>query len=132
MEENKFEYKGEKLSFRWDSAERILYINTWGTHTEADAKVMKEKIDEFLEKFSEFGTINILVDIANYDKTELGARKIYTEIFKYSREGFIAVCGMNMIAKLVTGFMVAAAGRKDIKFFSSVEDGLKWLKSRNK
>ena len=130
MEENNFEYKGEKFSFHWSPEERILYINTWGSHTEVDAKGMKEKIDEFLEKFSGLGTLNILVDITGYNKTEFGARKVYTEIFKYPRKCFLAVCGVNMIAKLVTGFMMAAAKRGDIKFFTSTKDGLKWLKGK--
>ena len=134
MDRKELQYKGEKYSLRWDSQERILFLKTWGAHNKEDAEEYVTKFDEFLGEFSEaeLGLINILVDALGITKVDHQARRVYTKSTKeHPQPANVAVCCGNIILRVMAGFITAvAAKRVNIKFFATVEDGIRWLKSK--
>jgi len=58
-------------------------------------------------------------------------RKIYIEFGKKAKAEKIAIFGLNTLQRVVAAFIMKAIGKsniKKIKFFSTKEEALKWLK----
>jgi hypothetical protein len=129
MDTNELKHKGEKFSIHWDPNERILFTEMWGAHNKKDAEEYRAKFKEFLEKIPGTASVCQLYDLSKQKKTDHEARRIYTEISKYPRAGTSAICGANILIRVVTNFIATATGRKNsIKSFAAVEEGLKWLR----
>jgi hypothetical protein len=126
MEELK--YTGEKFSIYWDSQEEILFVDMWGEHKKEDAEEYKAKFEEFANKIPSGKPIQILVDVSKQTKSDNEARKIYTEVSKRPRSGNSAICGANIMVRVIAAFIATATNRKNIKVFAKKEEGLKWLK----
>jgi hypothetical protein len=130
MDKNKFEYKGEKFSIRWDPKDEILFETMWGSHNKKDAEEYRDKFYEFAKMIPKTNPIKILVDVSKQDKSDSEARRIYNEVSKHPRSGPSAICGTNVVVRLIAAFISTATRRKDIKCFANVEEGVKWLKSK--
>lgn len=128
MDTNELQYKGEKFSIRWDSNEEILFTEFWDEHEKKDAEEYKSKFEEFAGKIPGTEPLRILADVSRQAKTSNEARRIYNEVSKHPRSGISAICGANIMIRVVTAFIVAATRRKNIKSFATVKEGLKWLK----
>lgn len=128
MNTNELKYKGEKFSIRWDSNEEILFTGFWDEHEKKDAEEYKSKFEEFAEKIPGTEPLRILADVSRQTKTSNEARRIYNEVSKHPRSGISAICGANIMIRVVTAFIIAATRRKNIKSFATVEEGLEWLK----
>jgi len=128
MDSEELSYKGEKFTIRWDPKEEILFEEMWGHHTIKDAEDYLAKFKEFCEKIPGTDPLKILVDVSKQEKTDSDARRVYTEASSHPRSGRSAICGPNIIIRLIAGFISTALGRKNIKTFASAKEGLKWLK----
>jgi hypothetical protein len=128
IDKNKFEYKGEKFSIRWDPKDEILFVTMWGSHTKKDAEEYRDKFYEFAKMIPGKKPIYQLFDVSKQDKSDSEARRIYNELSKNARAGNAAICGANVVVRLIAAFISTATRRKDIKLFSTTQEGVKWLK----
>lgn len=78
MNAKEFKYKRENFSISWNSKEKILFIDTWGTHDKKVAELFMAKFDEFYKKFLKPESALILIDSSKLIKTNHEARRIYT------------------------------------------------------
>jgi hypothetical protein len=132
MDRKEFKRKGKKFSLSWDSQERTLFLKMWGAHNKEDAEEFVTSFDKFLGKFPETKMINILVDALGITKVDHRARRVYTKSTKeHPQPANVAICCGNIILRVMAGFITTVSARKvNVKFFATVEDGVKWLKSK--
>lgn len=133
MAENNFEYKGENFSISWNSKEQILFIETLGVHDKKITEMFITKFREFYKRFAKPELVTkILVDSSKLIKTNHEARRIYTKQVKtFLGAAKIAICGANTVIRVVSNFLLGTViKRKNIKvkFFTTTNEGLKWLK----
>lgn len=149
-EENKEKFKV------WKIDDKIIAGKFWGDQNEEDAKnfiismyklnVPKEKLEEltnridllkrietikdFVEEINNFipNETDILIDASKGGKSSSEARKIYVEFARTIKKGRVAIFGTKTLIKVIASFVVGAAGRENVKFFSTEEESLRWLK----
>ena len=128
------EHKGENFSMRWDQKEEILFIESWGRHTEKIAKEFCFNLREFWKKFAIEKGMKMCIDASKSIKTDHRARRAYSELTKeeiFLTGGTIAVYGANALIETITKFILIFIQRKtkvDVKFFTTKKEALKWLK----
>jgi len=116
--------------------EEILFIETWGKHTEEIAKDFSIKIKEFRKEFTGSKLIKVLADASRSIKTDHEARRVYTKLTKekdFLAGGVVAVYGANVLIKTVTEFMLFFVKKRvnvDIRFFTNKKEALKWLRAK--
>ncbi len=72
----------------------------------------------------------ILIDLQQQSsKFTSAARKIWVKFLQNTKIKKAAMFGGNIIVRTLASFVIAAAGKKNIKFFVAKEEALKWLKS---
>ena len=49
----------------------------------------------------------------------------------HKKIGKVALFGVSDLAKVIANFMIGITHKRDIRFFSTREDALKWLKKSN-
>ena len=74
------------------------------------------------------GKINILVDLNKAKKPSVEARKILNEINESKRVDKVAHFGMHPVARVLASFLMGVSKKKDLGFFKTKEEALKWLK----
>lgn len=83
-------------------------------------KVIKAEGDE----------VNWLVNIEKGTQPIMSpeTRKVMSDTIKLISVGKIAIVGVSTIIRVVTTFIITAAGTKNVKFFKSEEEAFNWLK----
>ncbi len=69
----------------------------------------------------------ILIDIQKSTQFSAAARKIWVKFLKNPRIKKAAIFGGNVFVRTLASFVIAAAGKKSIKFFSTRKEALTWL-----
>jgi len=128
MDKAGFKYTGEKFLIYWDPEEKILFEEFWGEHHIKDAEDYQNKFSELAAKIPGNDPINILADVSKQKKTDHEARRIYTKISSHPRSGNSAICGANLVVGMIANFIGIATRRKNIKCFSTRDEGLSWLR----
>lgn len=70
----------------------------------------------------------VLIDLHQSTEFSSAARKIWVEFLQNARIKKTAFFGGNVFVKTLATFVIAATGKKDIKFFSTEEDAIAWFK----
>ena len=71
----------------------------------------------------------VIIDLQTSTEFTSAARKIWVEFLKHPKIKKTAIFGGNVFVRTLASFVIAAAGKKNIKFFSDEESARKWLKS---
>lgn len=74
------------------------------------------------------GPVNALIDLTRSGKISPEARKLFNGFGEHEKMGKIAIFGMNPVARVIGSFFIGTSKKKDMRFFSSKEDALAWLK----
>ena len=74
------------------------------------------------------GKVNCLVDLNSAGKPSVEARKVGMEGFRNKKFGKIALIGSHPVAKVLAFFVMGVIKKKDMRFFKTKEEALKWLK----
>lgn len=70
----------------------------------------------------------VLIDLHQSTEFSSAARKVWVEFLQNDKIKKTALFGGNVFVKTLATFVIAATGRKDIKFFNTEEEALAWFK----
>jgi len=106
--------------------DNIIYFTAVGDHTEK----MAIKISEAIMKLGDMGEgkISVLIDLNKAGKPSSEARKIFREGDKHEKAGKTALFGLHPVAMVLASFFIGLSKEKDMRFFKTKEEALKWLK----
>ncbi|MBN2348383.1 MAG: hypothetical protein JXJ22_06075 [Bacteroidales bacterium] len=104
----------------------ILYIEAVGEQTDEHAAVIRKNYKTIYSLFP--GKVKQLVNLNQSGKSSPAARVIYKEMNEYELTEKVAVFGMHPVARVLAAFVTSVTSTKNIKFFSTEEEALLWLK----
>lgn len=70
----------------------------------------------------------VLIDLHQSTEFSSAARKIWVEFLQNDKIKKTALFGGNVFVKTLATFVIAATGKKDIKFFNTEEEAVAWFK----
>ena len=70
----------------------------------------------------------VLIDLRRSTEFSSSARKIWVEFLQNDKIKKTALFGGNVFVKTLATFVMAATGKKDIKFFNSEDEARAWFK----
>jgi len=105
----------------------ILFVQGVGDIDDEMALEIKDTANKFLDMVD--GKLNILMDMDKAGKPSPKARKSYMELSEDERIGKVALYGIHPVAKVLASFVIGVTKKKDVRFFSSKEEALAWLKA---
>lgn len=70
----------------------------------------------------------VIIDLRRYMDFSASARKILVEFLQNDKIKKTAFFGGNVFVKTLAAFVIAAAGKKNVKFFDTEENALAWFK----
>ena len=97
-----------------------------GDTGEKKSMTLKEISDKFAAMVE--GNLNILVDLNKSGLPSAGARKEGLKGFEGERIGKVGFFGLHPVAKIIASFVIGVSKKKDMRFFRTKEEALKWLK----
>lgn len=106
--------------------DNILYVTVVGGQDEKTALTMKKAVESLMSQVE--GKLNILVDNSKAGKATSEARKIFQEQMDQKNFGKVAIFGTHPVARVLASFVIGLSRKKDVRFFSSKEDAIAWLK----
>ncbi len=105
-------------------------IVCYGLSNEVDEREAILLNDVGLEYINSGKASFVLIDLQQQSsKFSSVARKIWVKFLQNTKIKKAAMFGGNIIVRTLASFVIAAAGKKNIKFFAAKEEALKWLKS---
>ena len=104
----------------------MLYITPAGNFDETTALEVKEVMLKFFDMVE--GKVNLLIDLNKAGKHSSQARKIVKEFAEHGKVGKAAVFGLHPVAKVLASFIMGASQKGDMRFFTTKEEALAWLK----
>ncbi len=114
----------------WDRDNKILKVILMGRgHDEAVMAELFQKADNIIEDNGRTGEIALLIDVSKLEKHIASrARKVSVEFLK-SHPGIKknAIVGASTPIKVVVNFVMAAAGKKNVMFFNTEAEALRWF-----
>jgi hypothetical protein len=108
----------------------IVHAIEVGVMDDQKAMAIKEAYLKVLDIVK--GQVNILVDLNKAKKPSAKARKILNEINEDERVDRVAHFGMHPVARVMASFLIGLSKKKEIRFFKTKEEALKWLKKSGK
>ena len=114
----------------WDEKEEIVRILATGDQTEEIAREMVAQERQLISSLNGKGieVINVLCDVTGAGTASSTGRKIFVDWIKEGKVNKFALCGGRILTNTTANFVFFFAGFKDVKFFTSEEKALKWLK----
>lgn len=106
--------------------DNIIHAVEVGVMDDKKAMAIKEAYLNVLDIAK--GKIYILVDLNKAKKPSAKARKILNEINENERVDKVAHFGMHPVARVMASFLMGFSKKKEIRFFKTKEQALKWLK----
>lgn len=70
----------------------------------------------------------ILIDLHQSTEFSSSARKIWAEFLKNDKIKRAAIFGGNVFIKTIATFVIAATGKKNVRFFNTKEEARAWIK----
>ena len=110
----------------WDDQEKIIRVNVIGDVNINSAKDLMRDIRKLAETKS--GKVLILNDMSGAGRPDSAARKYMMEATQPEKIEKMAYFGADLMASVVVPFIMRTRGVKNVRFFSSEEKALKWLK----
>ena len=111
----------------WDEELQIVRGEIIGTLTMASAEGIQRDQDEIIEKYGEGR--DWLIDLSRMKKAKSDARKKMVTLDSNPKVGRFAFYGAPLFVRTVVNFVMTAAGKNNVKHFSTEEDALQWLKA---
>ncbi len=71
---------------------------------------------------------NLFIDNNNAGKITSKARKIFHELDNRETTGKVAVFGLHPVARVLASFYMGVSRNKKMRFFTTKEDALDWLR----
>jgi len=88
------------------------------------------RLDTVGEEFINKGeALFVLIDIEQSQEFSSAARKIWVKFLQNSKIKKTAIFGGNVFVRTLASFVIAAAGKANIKFFETEQQALDWLRS---
>lgn len=116
----------EKKFKIWEE-DGIIVGKLWGVQEEEDAFRFAEEMLKIMETTRE--KAKILFDTSEVEHgSSLRARKALLGLTRKAKFEKAAIYGLGTLIKVVATFIIRAAGKENVKFFSTEEEALKWLK----
>ncbi len=106
--------------------DNILCIIAVGFADEKTMIAIKENSQKLVAKVE--GKGDVLVDLNKAEKPSPEARKIWKELNENEEAGKVAVFGLHPVARVLASFTMGVSKKKDMRFFKTKEDAIKWLK----
>lgn len=117
-----------KFTVLWDDSQDFLRITCWGDYYEEDAQ---DLIREVQRVIGDKKNILILTDLTRAKTACRMARKIFKQTFNdetlFKKHAIVAG---NIIIKTIILFVLRDTPRNNVRFFSSEENAISWLKDR--
>jgi hypothetical protein len=104
----------------------ILFCKAKGIQTDQMALAQKGINKQFSQLVK--GKINYLIDLNECGKNTPLARKIWKEETDDEGTNKVALFGLHPVARVVATFVMQIASRNNIKFFTNMEEALRWIK----
>ncbi|MFH1347696.1 MAG: STAS/SEC14 domain-containing protein [Candidatus Margulisiibacteriota bacterium] len=125
MEAKNREIRAGKNTIYLDEDNILHFINVG----EIDEEIARQSADA-MGKVAAMGkgTVNYLIDLNKGGKTTPEARKILREYTESQVKGKLAFWGLHPVARVLASFFMGIAKKKDMRFFKTEEEALKWLK----
>jgi len=101
----------------------VLYLINSNVDGEEAQKLSDFGKDCFEKKLAEY----VLIDLQSSTEFSSAARKIWVEFLQDGRIKKTAIFGGNVFVRTLASFVIAAAGKKNISFFSTEEEARAWL-----
>ena len=108
------------------SEDNILHATIVGEVDDSAAAGYRDAAMKFINMSA--GTINVLGDITKAGKLSPEARKVFRELTEHETTGKVAIFGLHPVARVIASFFMGTTKKKDIRFFSSREEAIAWLK----
>lgn len=105
--------------------DNIVYATPIGNIDEKIARTFQQHIFEYANRID--GKINSLVDLSNSGIPSAKARKIGKDALNHEKVGKPAFYGLNPVTKMLASFAMGKAKNKNMRFFKTKEEALKWL-----
>jgi hypothetical protein len=103
-----------------------IYVIAVGEQTTEMAKAHKILYQQL---FKSAGTkLNYLIDLNKAGKNSSEARHIWKEISEDGRVDKVAAFGLHPVAKVLASFVMGISQKKNIQFFFTEKEAIKWLK----
>jgi hypothetical protein len=103
----------------------IIYVIAIGLQTDEIAlehlKVHKILVNQVQ------GKVNYLIDLNKAGKSTPNARKVWQKVSEDPDTNKVALFGIHPVARVLASFVMSVSNKKDMLFFKTKEDGLKWL-----
>lgn len=71
----------------------------------------------------------VLIDIEQSKEFSSGARKAWVKFLQNPKIKKTAIFGGNVFVRTLASFVIAAAGKENIKFFETEQGALDWIRS---
>ena len=115
--------KTNKFSIIHDN---IIYVIAVGEQTTEFAKAQAEicmKMSGLIK-----GKVNFMIDLNKSGKNSPGARKTWKTLTEHDNTGKVATFGLHPVAKVIASFVMRVSGGNKMRFFSTKEEAIAWLK----
>ena len=110
--------------------ENVIRNEMIGHFTAEDALAYEQEIKVHYEEADSIGKqLHIYVDTSQFEKLSVEGRRTFSKMNQDNRLGRIASTGGNRILNTLARFIMIASKRNNIRYFSSEEEALDWLKS---
>lgn len=120
--------KQQKYKIWWNEEEKIIRFQLLAEELEEEA--IMEIFKESREITERYGKVNSLVDLSKLKKNiSSRARRRVNGILKGNPNiNKLAILGASTVIRVGVNFIMAAIGKKDVKFFTTEKEAMKWLK----
>lgn len=106
--------------------DNILYETIVGDIDDETVTAAKEATYKLMDRVE--GKLHILIDINKAGKPSKKARNIFKEFMDHEKWGKVAMYGLHPAARMIASFGMGMSRKKDMRFFKTKEEALKWLK----
>lgn len=103
----------------------LIEVIACGDVTIKEALLTKEAYLKLLAEANE--DIAVLIDLNKAGKSTPEARKIWKEMGDHDKNRKVAFIGLNTVARVIASFTITFSENKNMKFFATREEALKWL-----
>jgi hypothetical protein len=108
--------------------ERVLFYHINSNVDEAEAnRLYNYGLQCFKDNVADY----VLIDLKSSSEFSSAARKVWVEFLKDDRIKKTAIFGGNIFVRTLASFVIAATGKKNIRFFLTEEEARDWLIDEN-
>jgi hypothetical protein len=113
------------------SEDGVLRVRFIGNVDREDAEAYLGEYQRYLQDTEPGKPLHFLVDATDLGKFSAAARKLWIDAFRDPdpRIGNTALVGASRYVRVLSGFVLKAVGRENVKLFATEKEALAWLAS---